>query len=69
MKLKITRFLIIGIIIQLSFSCKSSEIKQVDMDDILEEELRADPEPFREIKEKDLQESNKKQNKRDQIKR
>jgi hypothetical protein len=30
------------------FNCQSSEVKQVDMDDILEEELRAEPEPFKE---------------------
>lgn len=42
-------------LIQLS-ACSSQEVKEEQPDDILEEELRAEAEPIREIRERDLKE-------------
>jgi hypothetical protein len=51
MKDKYFAFLVLVIGLSIITNCKSTEVKEVDMDDLLEEELRADPEPFRELKE------------------
>jgi len=40
--------------------CKSQEVKEEEPDDILEEELRAEAEPIREIRDRDLKEEVKK---------
>ncbi|HMV43430.1 MAG TPA: hypothetical protein PK079_24425 [Leptospiraceae bacterium] len=47
--------LTIFLFIQLT-SCSSQEVKEEQPDDILEEELRAEAEPIREIRERDLKE-------------
>ncbi|MBK7055608.1 MAG: hypothetical protein KBF99_11260 [Leptospiraceae bacterium] len=57
---KILYYLIL-IVISLQFSaCSSQEVKEEQPDDILEEELRAEAEPIREIRERDLKEEVKK---------
>ena len=40
--------------------CKSQEVKEEVPDDVLEEELRAEAEPIREIRDRDLKEEVKK---------
>ena len=40
--------------------CKSQEVKEEEPDDILEEELRAEAEPIREIRDRDLKKEVKK---------
>lgn len=44
-----------------SANCRSREVKEIETDDILEEELRAEPEPFRETRKRDLKNPSKKQ--------
>ncbi|MDX1960787.1 MAG: hypothetical protein SFU98_19600 [Leptospiraceae bacterium] len=45
----------------LSMQCVGKSIRQIDKDDLLEEELRADPEPLtKEWKEKELRDERKK---------
>ena len=57
---KILYYLIL-IVISLQFlACSSQEVKEEEPDDILEEELRAEAEPIREIRERDLKEEVKK---------
>ncbi|HRG44802.1 MAG TPA: hypothetical protein PLX69_10885 [Leptospiraceae bacterium] len=57
---KILYYLIL-IVISLQFlACSSQEVKEEQPDDILEEELRAEAEPIREIRERDLKEEVKK---------
>lgn len=46
------------------FTCKSNEVKEEEPDEILEEELRAESEPIKEIKERDFKEELKKPNRK-----
>ncbi|MBP7282052.1 MAG: hypothetical protein KBA66_10765 [Leptospiraceae bacterium] len=59
MKRKIPYLLIVAMLIQFAF-CKSQEVKEEEPDDVLEEELRAEAEPIREIRDRDLKEDVKK---------
>lgn len=52
-------FILATVVIQLNV-CKSQEVQEEVPDDILEEELRAEAEPIREIRERDLKEEVKK---------
>lgn len=57
---KILYYLLIpAIFFQLTL-CKSQEVREEEPDDILEEELRAEAEPIREIRDRDLKEEVKK---------
>ena len=51
-------------ILSLSLNCRSGEVKEEEPDEILEEELRAEAEPIREIKERDFKEEIKKPTKK-----
>ncbi len=53
---KILYYLILITISLQLFACSSQEVKEEQPDDILEEELRAEAEPIREIRERDLKE-------------
>ncbi len=46
------------------FQCSSVEIKETDPDDVLEEELRADPEPFKDVKNREIKEDSSKNTKK-----
>ncbi|HMV76701.1 MAG TPA: hypothetical protein PL048_03040 [Leptospiraceae bacterium] len=50
-----------AVILLTSSNCRSREVKEIESDDILEEELRAEPEPFRETRKRDLKNPSKKQ--------
>lgn len=60
--------IMMGLLILLGFfglqKCSTPEVKELDADDVLEEELRADPEPFRELKDKDSKDDSKKNTKK-----
>jgi hypothetical protein len=58
--MKIKLLITILFIITQSFYCISSDVKEEDPDEILEEELRAETEPIKEIKERDFKEEVKK---------
>lgn len=50
---------LIGFMLLFAFqftNCKSKEVREEQLDDALEEELRAEAEPIREIKERDFRE-------------
>jgi hypothetical protein len=57
---KILYYLVITAISFQLIVCSSQEVKEEQPDDILEEELRAEAEPIREIRERDLKEEVKK---------
>jgi hypothetical protein len=57
---KILFYLVITVILTEFILCRSQEVKEEEPDDILEEELRAEAEPIREIRERDLKEEVKK---------
>lgn len=59
MKQKLYYLILIALTLQIAF-CSSPEVKEEQPDDILEEELRAEAEPIREIRERDLKEEVKK---------
>jgi|JI8StandDraft_1071087.scaffolds.fasta_scaffold133217_2 hypothetical protein len=59
MKKLLHYIILITIILQFAV-CSSPEVKEEQPDDILEEELRAEAEPIREIRERDLKEEVKK---------
>lgn len=43
-------FCVFILVFSVLLSCNSSEVREVDMDNILEEELRADPDIFKDSK-------------------
>lgn len=59
MKKKIA-YLVLTIMLTNLPLCKSQEVKEEVPDDVLEEELRAEAEPIREIRDRDLKEEVKK---------
>ncbi len=57
------KFILLVLLINLLF-CAARELKEEEPDEILEEELRAESEPIKEIKERDFKEEIKKPNKK-----
>jgi hypothetical protein len=56
---------LIGMIFTLmQFQCSSVETKETDPDDVLEEELRADPEPFKDVKNREIKDDSSKNTKK-----
>jgi hypothetical protein len=51
-------------LLSLFLNCRSGDVKEEEPDEILEEELRAEAEPIREIKERDFKEEIKKPTKK-----
>lgn len=56
---KLFFYIFLILIIGLQY-CSSYKVKEIEVDDVLEEELRADPEGYKDSKAKDLKDNSKK---------